>query len=427
MNANGTDDFHLVSNSLQSFQSVNFTTLAPGNGDYAALTSGAFSFQSGSSDSLVGHNVVIDGYTTGDTNPADNKVFINNGGGGGLGVNNGNLDTNETVLFKFNDITGDTGFIGDQNSVTVGIGKSNGSFETFIITLKDDSGNVIASELIKQTDGTPIIVDAAHWGTANGAVDQTGPFSNFGEIDVTNVGGSSFTYNTHSYDYTSNSYDSKLLVTSLSSGATVGDTTLVFDPSVTDGDGDTTVSSTNMSVSLVGTTNASGGYTLTADSDPAGSVLVGSSGNDTLISGLGADTMTGGAGSDTFKYTVASDSTFAAHDTITDFVHGSDIIDFSAISSITAVQGLVSGPTASVAADSVAWYNDGSGNTIVVANTTGAAEVATSAQMMTLLTGVTASDWDYERRYPPRVTTCEESCGGQHSCPPNSFWLQICV
>src|SRR5579884_3074900 len=145
-----------------------------------------------------------------------------------------------------------------------------------------------------------------------------------------------------------------------------------------DADGDTTAGV--ISIVVDGSTTLTG--TNSAD------VLVGGSGNDTLIGGGGADTLTGGSGNDIFKYTADSDSTFAAHDVITDFTHGSDVIDFSSISSITSVQGQIAGPTSTVNPDSIAWYSDGSGNTILIANTTGSAEVASSAQMMMLLTGI---------------------------------------
>lgn len=47
-------------------------------------------------------------------------------------------------------------------------------------------------------------------------------------------------------------------------------------------------------------------------------ILTGS-GDDTLFGGAGGDTLTGGAGADTFRYTLASESTTAARDRITDF------------------------------------------------------------------------------------------------------------
>ncbi len=57
--------------------------------------------------------------------------------------------------------------------------------------------------------------------------------------------------------------------------------------------------------------------------------LVGGSGNDSLFGGLGKDTLTGGVGSDTFVFnTLASASTNL--DTVTDFVHLTDKLQFSA-------------------------------------------------------------------------------------------------
>jgi len=59
--------------------------------------------------------------------------------------------------------------------------------------------------------------------------------------------------------------------------------------------------------------------------------LTGGGGNDSLAGGGGADTLAGGAGADVFRYLLATDSTAAAADTITDFQHGIDKIDLTAI------------------------------------------------------------------------------------------------
>jgi len=55
----------------------------------------------------------------------------------------------------------------------------------------------------------------------------------------------------------------------------------------------------------------------------------------------GADTITGGAGADIFRYFLASDSTPAARDVITDFQTGSDSLDFGALNAtaITVTRG----------------------------------------------------------------------------------------
>ena len=269
MAANGTYDFHLVSNALQTFPPFDFTTLPPGNSDYATITNGAFTEHSGN-DAIAGASILIDGFTTANTNPdSGNKPFINNGAGGGLGLNNGNLDTNETIFFKFNDIVGDPAFVGDQSSVTVGIGKGNNSTnESFQITIWNDAHTVSATETITQADGTPIIVDAAHW---TGAL----PFFNFGQIDVENIGGNA--------GFTTS--DGKVLITSISGASLIGTTTLTFAPTITDFDGDTASAATNLSVSLIGTANAGGGYNLTGTA--AAEVLVASSHADTLVGGAG--------------------------------------------------------------------------------------------------------------------------------------------
>jgi Ca2+-binding RTX toxin-like protein len=62
-------------------------------------------------------------------------------------------------------------------------------------------------------------------------------------------------------------------------------------------------------------------------------VLNGGAGNDFLYGGDGADTMTGGAGNDTFVFKAITDSGTNASDwdVITDFTHGKDKLDFSAM------------------------------------------------------------------------------------------------
>jgi Domain of unknown function (DUF5801) len=311
MAADGTYDFHLVSNSLQTFQSFNFTTLPPGNSDYATITNGVFTAHSGN-DSIAGANILIDGFDTTHTDPnVSNKVFINNGAGGGLGVNNGNLDTGETVLFKFNNIAGDPAQVGDQTSVTIGIGKGNNSAnESFQITIWNDAHTVSSTETVTQADGTAVTVDAAHWTGAQ-------PFFAFGEVDVENIGGTA--------GFTTS--DNKVLVTSISGATVISSTTLNFTPTITDGDGDTATGS-NFSVALTSNPDANGGFT-----------LVGGTGNDVLLSSSHVDTMTGGGGSNTFEFNNPHDGggqgsgatiTTANTDQITDFNVATDTIAVSA-------------------------------------------------------------------------------------------------
>ena len=128
---------------------------------------------------------------------------------------------------------------------------------------------------------------------------------------------------------------------------------------------------------------------LTVTGGSANNTITTGSGNDTIKGGAGADLLTGGAGSDHFVFAATSDSTVASHDTITDFVHGVDIIDTSAITGATAVGGLITGG-AQVAANSIVWIQSGS-DTIVYVNSTGVAENQGSADMEIVLTNVVAS------------------------------------
>ncbi len=128
--------------------------------------------------------------------------------------------------------------------------------------------------------------------------------------------------------------------------------------------------------------------------------LNGGTGNDVLMGGGGADQLAGGAGNDTFLFKAISDSTpGASHDTITDFTHGSDHIDLSAIAGATIVQGAV-GAASTVAANSISWFVDNAHNqTIVYVNTTA---TANHVDMEIHLTGTNINLTGY-RYSPPHV------------------------
>jgi len=117
--------------------------------------------------------------------------------------------------------------------------------------------------------------------------------------------------------------------------------------------------------------------------------ILGSAGNDKIFGRGGADFLTGGTGADNFAFLATSDSTIASHDTISDFLHGTDTIDTTAITGITLVQGFISGST-QVAAHSIAWIQSGA-DTFIYANNTAVAENQGSANMEIVLTSVTAS------------------------------------
>ncbi|TPI58883.1 hypothetical protein FJ417_18090, partial [Mesorhizobium sp. B3-1-7] len=107
--------------------------------------------------------------------------------------------------------------------------------------------------------------------------------------------------------------------------------------------------------------------------------IFGGSGNDTIKGLGGADWLSGGAGDDHFRFEAVSDSTHAAFDTILDFQHGTgsaghDFVDFASTLGLTTT-GTVSG--GNLAAHTVAWQSDGSGNMIVYANTGSSIESVT--------------------------------------------------
>lgn len=125
-------------------------------------------------------------------------------------------------------------------------------------------------------------------------------------------------------------------------------------------------------------------------------MLTGLDGNDRLGGGGDADTLTGGPGADRFVFTALTDSPVSAPDIITDFLHGADVFDLSAVdanSSIKKDQAFAFvGEDSNVIANSVTWYESG-GDTIVQADVNG----NTTADMMWVLLGIdhnlTASDF----------------------------------
>ena len=124
--------------------------------------------------------------------------------------------------------------------------------------------------------------------------------------------------------------------------------------------------------------------------------LIGGAGNDTLVGGSGADILTGGLDADRFVFSALADSAPGTPDLITDFVHGTDIIDLSAIDANTSLSGdqafAFGGQNANVVARSVTWFENG-GNTIIQADVNG----NTTADFMITLTGtnlnLSASDF----------------------------------
>ncbi|WP_352584151.1 type I secretion C-terminal target domain-containing protein, partial [Mesorhizobium sp. M0088] len=264
--ADGTYDFHLVTNSLQSTNTFDITGVHPGNGNYATIINNVGSFGNGAVPAS-GYDVLIDGFNASNVN---DNVYMNNNG---LGVGNGNLDTNETLTFKFALL---------QDQVSMAIGKSgNAVSEHFLVTIWDTTHTISATWNVTQADGTPLIIDAAHWGT-NGS--NSGAFFDFSEADVKNISSAS-------------SEDPKLVILSLTynSQTIISDTTLNFVLGITDHDGDSVTSSDNLSVSLVGTHTGSG-YQET-----------GTTTAEVIAASSGADTLNGGTGpGDTVDYSNAS-------------------------------------------------------------------------------------------------------------------------
>jgi len=112
--------------------------------------------------------------------------------------------------------------------------------------------------------------------------------------------------------------------------------------------------------------------------------LSGSTGGDIIVGNGGSDRITGGAGRDTFTYRDPSESTAALFDTISDFRHGEDTIDFTSIAGLDASNGIVQFQgnitgtgNLTLEAHSVAYLEAGD-HTELLANTTDAPEIVTA-------------------------------------------------
>jgi Ca2+-binding RTX toxin-like protein len=116
---------------------------------------------------------------------------------------------------------------------------------------------------------------------------------------------------------------------------------------------------------------------------PGNDIIIGNGGNDTFVGGGGADMLLSGSGHDTFVFKAITDSTPASHDTIINFNHSTDQIEFASIAGITGSNGtptfegkLAGSGNLSLNAHSVG-YIEVAGNTEVLVNTTGRAESVT--------------------------------------------------
>ena len=93
--------------------------------------------------------------------------------------------------------------------------------------------------------------------------------------------------------------------------------------------------------------------------DAGNDTINGGTGDDSITGGAGADSLTGGTGADTFVFAaLASGLTASTLDTITDYVSGTDIIDFgvTAIVIDAAAAAAVAG-TAKISATGIATFH----------------------------------------------------------------------
>jgi Ca2+-binding RTX toxin-like protein len=178
----------------------------------------------------------------------------------------------------------------------------------------------------------------------------------------------------------------------------VGASDVFFDYTVTDTLGNTVTATAD--IKAVNATPGNNALNLSAtgvgiynfsylDGTNGADTFSGTTANDTLVGAGGGDNLTGGGGSNTYKYNATSDSTAGSgnFDTIADFVHGTDKIDFTGITGLTQVVSATS-PPLTIAANTIEFVAAG-GNTTIYANATSVEESTASADMEIHLLGVT--------------------------------------
>ncbi|MDN5001031.1 DUF5801 repeats-in-toxin domain-containing protein, partial [Bradyrhizobium sp. GCM10027634] len=355
VNMDGTYTFHLDTNTLQTTTTFDvLSQINNGPADFITINGTTVTYGSGN-DPTTGFDVLIDGYS--DTNTDPNA---NTGGSGnriskdqnGMGLHNSNLESGETIFFKFG---------AQQSAFSLVVGKATTTSEHFLVTLYDQNHVVIGTENVVIPDGSTLLVDAAHWGTGatGGTGTTTGAFGNFYEVDIKNVASGS-------------GEDQSIVITGFkfNEQVTVGNTALNFNLTTTDGDGDTFTSSDNLTVSLFGTHTGTG-YQLTG-SNSTSEVLVASAGADTLAGGTGSgdtvDYSNSTAGVSVNLATNAVSGGWAAGDTISGF---ENVIGSSFADTLTATStgSILDGGANSTGGTDV--LNGGAGNDILIASRAG--------------------------------------------------------
>ena len=318
MAANGTYDFHLVSNTFQVTEVFDLTAQKSGEGEFFQINGTTGAYGNGAIPT-TGFDLLIDGWNAADTNPAHHTMH---GNANGFGVDNGNLDVNETVFFKAG---------ADQTAMSVGIGKGgNATTEHFLVSLVDSTGTVFATENITLPDGQTVVIDAAHWGVGG---TTTGTFGTFRGVEVENIASAA-------------GDDPKVNLTNVTFNEheVVSSTALNFDPVITDGDGDSVTSSTNLNVSLLGTfatvAGTSASEVIVASATTAmtitggGGVDIADFSNDTttaVVASLATGSATGSwVGTDTLSGITGLIGSAHGSDTLTASSAGSTLVAFGA-------------------------------------------------------------------------------------------------
>lgn len=191
-----------------------------------------------------------------------------------------------------------------------------------VVTLADSTGkadvlNVVANTTITQNnDGTVDTTAATVTLTTEGV--ETVNFNSTGTADVAVTAGNKVDVATNTLVLT----DTTLVTVNISGNqkaayAVDATSELLTTVNASANTAGVTVDGTNSTLALTITGSATAISALTGSTH--GDTIVGGDKADALFGGLGADKLTGGAGNDIFHYTLATQSTLASTDTITDF------------------------------------------------------------------------------------------------------------
>ncbi len=301
------------------------------------LTPGSYSSVDGMIENVaIAFNCFIEKATGGAGNDtliaAGNNTLTGGAGADGFNITSGintitdlgngadilNVSSGATVL-----ATAYGNFTATSATINNGTASINANGHNVSVAL---AGGVNGWNITNSSSTGVTLIGSAHNDTLSGGTGND-TLTGGGGIDTLTGGAGADTFNITSGSNTITDLGNGADILKVASGATVLATAFgnftATNATINNGTASINANGHNVSLALAGGAN---GWTITNNSS-TGVTLIGSAHNDTISGGTGNDILTGGGGIDVFLFNTKPTST--NHDTIADFVHGTDILQFS--------------------------------------------------------------------------------------------------